>query len=140
MLGRVQDPTPLLAGNWAEREQTLAELGSAGTWATYGADPNQFNAIEQSLSSLHLTVLDSTNSNYVTSAQSRTIWVELNSADDFNKLFNSTLQQYTDPHIRTKTSFSGTAVFRCPRAGMSRACGSIPRAFRWRPTSRRALR
>ena len=98
VLGRVQDPTPLLAGNWAEREQALAELGSAGTWATYGADPNQFNAIEQSLSSLHLTVLDSTNSNYVTSAQSRTIWVELNSADDFNKLFDSTLQQYTDPH------------------------------------------
>ena len=24
---------PLLAENWAERQQTLAELGSAGTWA-----------------------------------------------------------------------------------------------------------
>ena len=89
---------PLLAENWATRQQTLAELGSAGTWATYGADPNQFNAIEQALSSLHLTVLDGTNSNYVTSAQSRTIWVELNSAADFNNLFGTTLQQYTDPH------------------------------------------
>jgi len=98
VLGRVQDPTPLLGENWAERQQTLAQLGSAGTWAAYGADPNQFNAIEQSLSSLHLTVLDSTNSNYVSSAQSRTIWVELNTAEDFYKLFGTTLQQYTDPH------------------------------------------
>ena len=98
VLGRVQDPTALLSENWAARQQTLAELGSAGTWATYGADPNQFNAIEQGLSSLHLTVLDGTNSNYVTSAQSRTIWVELNSADDFNRLFGTTLQQYIDPH------------------------------------------
>ena len=98
VLGRVQDPTALLAENWAGREQTLAQLGSAGTWAAYGADPNQFNAIEQSLSALHLTVLDSTNSNYVTSAQSRTIWVELNSANDFTKLFDTTLQAYNDPH------------------------------------------
>jgi len=102
VLGRVQDPTALLAENWAARQQTLAQLGSAGTWATYGADPNQFNAIEQSLSSLHLKVLDSTNSNYVTSAQSRTIWVELNSADDFHKLFDTTLQQYIDPHNSNK--------------------------------------
>ena len=99
VLDRVQDPTALLAENWAARQQTLAQLGSAGISAAYGADPNQFNAIEQSLSSnFHLTVLDSTNSNYVTSAQSRTIWVELNSATDFNTLFNTTLQQYTDPH------------------------------------------
>jgi hypothetical protein len=100
VLDRVQDPTALLSENWAERQQTLAQLNSSGTlWSTYGADPNQFNAIEQSLSStLHLTVLDSTNSNYVSSAQSRTIWVELNSAADFNNLFGTTLQQYTDPH------------------------------------------
>ena len=99
VLGRVQDPTPLLAENWAERQQTLAALGTAGTWATYGADPNQFNAIEQSLSSTPgLTVLDSTNSNYISSAQSRTIWVEIDSAAAFNALFNTTLQQYSDPH------------------------------------------
>jgi hypothetical protein len=99
VLDRVQDPTALLSENWAERQQTLAQLNSSGTlWSTYGADQNQFNAIEQSLSSLHLTVLDSTNSNYVSSAQSRTIWVELNSAADFNSLFGTTLQQYTDPH------------------------------------------
>jgi hypothetical protein len=99
VLGRAQDPTALLAENWAERQQTLAQLGSAGTWATYGADPNQYNAIEQSLSStLHLTVLDGTNSNYVTSAQSRTVWVELNSAADFNALFGTTLYPYTAPH------------------------------------------
>ena len=43
-------------------------------------------------------MLDSTNSNYVTSAQSRTIWVEIDSAAAFNALFNTTLQQYSDPH------------------------------------------
>ncbi|HEX9522985.1 MAG TPA: S53 family peptidase, partial [Reyranella sp.] len=100
VLDRVQDPTALLAENWAERQQTLAQLNNTGAlWTTYGADQNQFTAIEQSLASnFHLTVLDGTNSNYVTSAQSRTIWVELNSAADFNNLFNTTLYQYTDPH------------------------------------------
>jgi hypothetical protein len=78
VLGRVQDPTPLLAENWAERRSTL----------------------------------------YLT------------------RRFNSTATRI----IRGTTSFSGTAIFRCPRAGTSRACGSIPRTFRRRPTSCRALR
>ena len=74
-------------------------IANSGYLDFNGADPNQFNAIKQSLSStLHLTVLDDTNSNYVTSAQSRTIWIELDSAADFNTLFGTTLYQNTDPH------------------------------------------
>ena len=74
-------------------------IANSGYLDFNGADPNQYNAIEQSLSSTSgLTVLDSTNSNYVTSAQSRTIWIELDSAADFNTLFGTTLYQNTDPH------------------------------------------
>ena len=98
VLDRAQDPTTLLGENWGERQQALAQLNGSGTlWSTYGADQNQFNAVEQSLSAnYHLTVLDGTNSNYVSSAESRTVWVELNSAADFSNLFGTALYQYTD--------------------------------------------
>ena len=42
-----------------------------------------------------LTILDASNSNYVSSAESRTIWVEINTQDDFRNLFQTTLKYST---------------------------------------------
>lgn len=95
VLERNADPTALLSQNWATRQQGLADLNSSGTlWTTYGADQALYDSVVAQLQgpSYNLTVLDGGNSNYVSSAESRTIWVEINSAADFASLFqNSTL-------------------------------------------------
>ena len=97
VLDRMQDPTALLSGNWGERQQALEGLNDGGTlWSTYGANQTQFNAIVSELRNTYgLTVLDGTNSaadgDYVSSAASRTIWVELNTASQFASLFGTTL-------------------------------------------------
>ena len=91
MLPRANDPTDLLAGNWANRQQALQQLRADGTlWSTYGADKSQFdNALGFLKDNLGLTVLDAGNSNYVTSAESRTIWVQLQTPGQFETLFNA---------------------------------------------------
>ncbi|WP_147154148.1 hypothetical protein [Reyranella soli] len=95
VLERNSDPMGLLSENWATRQKTLADLNASGTlWTTYGADQALYDGVVAQLqgASYNLAVLDGTNSNYVSSAESRTIWVEINSAADFANLFqNNTL-------------------------------------------------
>ncbi len=103
ILPRAQDPTALLASDWGAREQTLAQLNGSGTlWTTYGADPTLFNTVENALTAQGLTILNGSNGatdgNYVSSAASRTIWVQLNSAADFQNLFGTPVQVYDNPH------------------------------------------
>jgi hypothetical protein len=101
VLDRKQDPTSLLAEDWGTRQKALANLDSSGTlWTTYGADKAQFDHVRHELETTYgFTVLDGTNpaanGDYVTSAESRTIWIEVNTAQQFNTLFGTTLQQYT---------------------------------------------
>ncbi|MBV8413126.1 MAG: hypothetical protein JOY64_36265, partial [Alphaproteobacteria bacterium] len=96
VLPRAADPTSLLAENWGTREQTLTSLANSGQlWATYGTDPTAFSAVKKDIKDDGLTVLDSSNSDYVTSAESQTIWVEINTAAEFKKLFG------TDPYLAT---------------------------------------
>jgi hypothetical protein len=93
VLPRAQDPTALLAGDWGSRQLALQSLNDSGTlWSTYGADQTQFNnTVDFLRNDLHLTVLDGNNSNYVTSAESRTIWVYVETEAQFRDLFNTPL-------------------------------------------------
>ena len=94
VLARNNDPAALLSQPWAERQQSLRELDANGTlWSTYGADSALFNGVVADLKAAPygLTVLDDSNSNYVTSAESRTIWVAIDSSTEFSTLFGTTL-------------------------------------------------
>ena len=102
ILGRNQDPTALLQEDWGTRQQTLAQLDQAGTlWSTYGADQAKYDQIHHQLKDQYgLTILDGSNAatagNYVSSAESRTIWISLDTAEQFSQLFQTTLYTATD--------------------------------------------
>lgn len=94
VLQRQQDPTELLSGNWASRQQALAQLNASGAlWSTYGADLDTFNSITAQLAAAPygFTLLNSSNSNYVSSPESRTIWITINSSAQFQALFGTEL-------------------------------------------------
>ncbi|MFO1158504.1 MAG: hypothetical protein U1E60_06670 [Reyranellaceae bacterium] len=93
ILPRANDPTALLNGNWASRQAALAQLDKSNTlWTTYGASQATFDAAKAALDHLHIPVLgDAAGAGgYVTSAESRTIWVQL-SPGKFSELFDRTL-------------------------------------------------
>ena len=102
ILGRNQDPTALLQQDWGTRQQTLAQLEQAGTlWTTYGADQARYDEVRHELKDQYgLTLLDETNAatagNYVSSAESRTIWISLDTAEQFSQLFQTTLYTAAD--------------------------------------------
>ena len=102
ILERNQDPTALLQSDWGTRQKTLAQLESDGTlWTTYGADPAKYDEIRHELKDQYgITLLDDSNAalkgNYVSSAESRTIWISLDTAEQFNKLFQTTLYTSDD--------------------------------------------
>ena len=104
ILGRNQDPTGLLQQDWGTRQQTLAQLEQAGTlWTTYGADQAKYDEVRHELKDQYgLTLLDETNAstagNYVSSAESRTIWISLDTAEQFNQLFQTTLYTTSDDY------------------------------------------
>ncbi len=93
-LPRANDPTALLASDWATRQTTLADLKEQGTlWTTYGADQARYDAAVALLTGngpgqLGLTKIgDAAGSDgYISSAESRTIWLQL-SPTDFQTLF-----------------------------------------------------
>jgi hypothetical protein len=92
VLPRAQEPT-FLSEDWATRQQTIAQYDSSNTlWSTFGADKQLFDTVKQQITDLGLKVIESADTargDYVTSAESRTIWVELNNNSDFQKLFSS---------------------------------------------------
>ncbi|MGD9885607.1 MAG: DUF4114 domain-containing protein [Reyranella sp.] len=101
VLPRANDPTTLLDGDWGSRQQELAALNAQGAlWTTYGTDPAVFHAARTYVTdTLGLTVLDASNSTYVTSAESRTIWVSITSQADFQALFGTDLRYSSDAGI-----------------------------------------
>ncbi|WP_421998315.1 DUF4114 domain-containing protein [Reyranella sp.] len=93
---RASDPTALLASNWGSRQLQLQALNDSGTlWTTYGADRASYDAALSYLGpgagNLGLVTLDGTNSGYVSSAESRTIWVQLDE-HAFETLFGTALR------------------------------------------------
>lgn len=92
MLRRNQDPSDLLAATWAERQRVLQELNASGQlWTLYGADVASYERIAAAIDALGVQRLRSDSSNYVIGPESRMLWVEINSAEDFEALFNTEL-------------------------------------------------
>ncbi len=89
VLERANDPTTMLAGDWGSRQATIDSLNATDSlWTTYGTDVATYSAAQDYLTStLGLTVLDASNSNYVSTAESRTIWVEINTQAEWQALF-----------------------------------------------------
>jgi hypothetical protein len=97
ILPRANDPTALLNGDWASRQAALAQLEKDGTlWSTYGASQATFDAAKTQLEHLGIPILgDAAGAGgYVTSAASRTIWVQL-TPDKFATLFDTKLYEAT---------------------------------------------
>lgn len=99
VLDRANDPTApggLLTENWATRQQQIQTMVGDGTlWSTYGANPQEFTEVLQYLHDNGFKVLGREDDDgYITSAASRTIWVQL-SGKNFNTLFgaDATLMQ-----------------------------------------------
>ncbi|GEP55167.1 M10 family metallopeptidase C-terminal domain-containing protein [Reyranella soli] len=86
---RANDPSSLLSSSWASRQQQLEALQHTNSlWSTYGADLTDYEAAKTVLDGLgiqRMDVVDPGNS-YISSAQSRTIWVEI-TGDSFSTLF-----------------------------------------------------
>jgi hypothetical protein len=102
-LPRANDPTALLTSDWATRQTTLANLEASGTlWPTYGADQAQYAAAVSLLTGndtgqFGLTMLGDRQGSdgYISSAESRTIWLQL-TPDDFLALFGTQPYQATE--------------------------------------------
>ncbi|WP_127089981.1 DUF4114 domain-containing protein [Aquabacter cavernae] len=92
-LGRANDPTDLLNMSWADRQKAIAQYNDDGTlWSTFGADQTEFNTIRAQIEAMGIPVIgDAAGSfGFVTSAESRTIWVSVDSAQ-FQALFGTPL-------------------------------------------------
>ncbi|MEP9378148.1 DUF4114 domain-containing protein [Aquabacter sp. CN5-332] len=89
-LERANDPSALLSADWADRQKSLALLNASGTlWNTFGADAGTYATVAESLKLQGITILGS-DEGYVSSPESRTIWVQLDSSQ-FNQLFGTPL-------------------------------------------------
>ncbi|MCC8432362.1 hypothetical protein LJ725_25585 [Reyranella aquatilis] len=90
MLHRVEDPTAMLAGDWASRQKALQD---PDLWSKYGADHTHYDKVVQDLTDAGFTLIpngtSSANSYYTSSYENRTIWVQLDSPAQFNTLFGS---------------------------------------------------
>jgi len=96
ILPRANDPTALLSGNWATRQNELKALEASGTlWSKYGASQTEYDAAVAKLTGTGSGQLglkkigDATGSDgYISSAESRTIWLQL-TPTDFHTLFGT---------------------------------------------------
>ena len=114
VLPRVQDPTALLAGDWAApaRAAGAQQQRHAVVDLRRRPDRSSTTSVDFLRNDLRLTVLDGNNSNYVTSAESRTIWVYARHAGPVP----GSLQHAAVRHSNERRHpLSGTASFRCPR-------------------------
>lgn len=91
VLERANDPTPLLEADWGSRQKQLAALNESDTlWSTYGADKHAFDKVLDELDALGIPTFYAkdapANGQYVSSPESRTIWVQVDETS-FTKLF-----------------------------------------------------
>ncbi|MDR6950676.1 hypothetical protein J2X65_000019 [Ancylobacter sp. 3268] len=89
-LPRANDPSALLTSDWATRQTTLKALRDAGElWSTYGASQADYDSTLTALGNMGIKVLGlAGDDGYVTSAESRTVWVQLDPAQ-FEVLFGT---------------------------------------------------
>ncbi|MEZ5873269.1 MAG: hypothetical protein R3D30_00030 [Hyphomicrobiales bacterium] len=104
VLDRANPVADLLDANWATRQNTIAALNQNNTlWSTYGADQTKFDNAYNYLDTNGFSILggelltnqDLQTNQYVTSQESRTIWVQVDEAQ-FQTLFNQTLLETSD--------------------------------------------
>jgi hypothetical protein len=98
VLDRMNDPSSLLSGNWAQRQAGIAALSSSGgPWATYGADQATYTATQNAITNLLGNVPASTAASYgyVSNYSDRTIWLTLTPAQ-FTTLFGQDLQNVSN--------------------------------------------
>ena len=88
VLDRANDPSALLAADWGSRQQQLEALDHNTLWSTYGADPTKYADALNALSALGISTVDQISpvNGYVSSAESRTIWVQVDE-HSFKALF-----------------------------------------------------
>ena len=88
----------LLEANWASRQTQIEALNNSNTlWQAYGADPQKFDDALAELNALGFTPFPNiVNGQYVTSAESRTIWVTVDESN-FATLFGTTLLEGFTP-------------------------------------------
>src|SRR5882672_9262169 len=101
ILERAHDPTPLLDSNWGSRQRQLDALNDAGTlWTTYGAHKDKYDQVAANLPTGVVTVDSQATpgnpSGYVSSWESRTLWVQItvdtqHNIDGFQSLFGTSL-------------------------------------------------
>ena len=95
ILPRANDPTALLASNWGVRQATLEHLNDSGTlWSTYGASATDYTNTKNALAGYGTLLGLSGNDGYITSQDSRTVWVSLTPAQ-FHIVFDTPLYQST---------------------------------------------
>lgn len=112
ILPRANDPTALLTSDWATRQTTLATLRESGTlWSTYGATTSDYTSALQTLNDLGIQVIGDANGQdgYITSQESRTIWVSLTSTQ-FDTLFGTPLltSDFKDPGAGSLVYWKGS--------------------------------
>ena len=93
ILPRANDPTALLHSDWATRQSTLAKMEADGTlWTTYGADQATYDTAVATLTAMGIPIVGDADAadGHVSSAASRTIWVNLTPAQ-FSQLFGTQL-------------------------------------------------
>jgi hypothetical protein len=100
----------LLGSNWASRQKLLAEMGPAQVAATFGANLADYQTVINDLAGMHLQTVEQAAgqqpTGYISSAASRTIWVQVDAAG-FNALFNTKLLQQ-DPESGGKYYWAGS--------------------------------
>ena len=92
VLQRQQDPSELLAQPWASRQRQLEQLRRDGNlWKRYGADQEMFAAFQNDLRETYNFKLLGDSDNYVSSPESRTVWIKIDSGKKFEDLFGTSL-------------------------------------------------
>ncbi|MEP9378794.1 hypothetical protein ABLE91_18910 [Aquabacter sp. CN5-332] len=142
ILNRATDPTAFLNASWGERQQMLASMTQAELWQKYGANPADYaTVVSQATASIAsggagAVLLDNYETEgYVSSAESRTVWLQLTAAG-FKEMFGTQLNYGYSSKQQYDTYYWDNALS-IPRIGMSPASGSIS-ALRLQPPTCRA--
>ncbi len=103
---RVNEPTALLASDWGARQAQLETLNTNNTlWSTYGADAAAYQQARTELTNLGFSLFpEGTATQYVSSAESRTIWVKVDQSN-FSTLFGTDLLTGVVNPAKTPVSF-----------------------------------
>ena len=131
VLPRMNDPSALLGEDWAQREAVLNGLTQAQVGAIYGADSAQYATLISYLSTVPGVTMPTAAEGYVSSAQSRTVWVNLDS-QAFQTLFGQKLLSGTSSSNSTIKYWDGNLA---PNASLGTLAGLWTQAAQLPPAT-----